>query len=79
MSQQQAQPSREGTSQAGDSGGESRSRGKRSHAYVSREIGYAVVESVLILTPMVVVVIVVLTLLGPAIGIGFSRLTTMSS
>ncbi len=45
--------------------------------YLSREEGHAVVEYALILTLMVIVVIVVLALLGPAIGNVFSRLQTV--
>ncbi len=42
--------------------------------YLSREEGHAVVEYALILTRTVLVVIVVMALIGPAIGNAFSRL-----
>ena len=41
--------------------------------HLSREEGHATVEYALILTLMILVVIVVLALLGPAIGNVFSR------
>ncbi len=47
--------------------------------YLSREAGHAIVEYALILALMVIVVIVVLALIGPAIGNVFSRLSTMQS
>ena len=45
-----------------------------SMSYRSREAGHGIVEYALILTLMVIVVIVALSLLGPAIGNIFSRL-----
>ena len=45
--------------------------------YLSREEGHAAVEYALILTLMILTVIVVLALIGPAIGNVFSQLQSL--